>query len=61
MSISKAFFMLTTKTLIRLGGSESSLGAHSFCWVCHEAAHIYVQIIMRLVATGSETDRLSLL
>ena len=30
--------------LIRLGGcpgwSESSLGAHSFCWFCHEVAHI---------------------
>ena len=38
------FFMRTAKTLIRLGGctgwSESSLGAHSFCWFCHEAAHI---------------------
>ena len=34
----------TAKTLIRLGGcpgwSESSLGAQSFCWFCHEAAHI---------------------
>ena len=32
------------KTLIRLGGcpgwSKSSLGAHSFCWVCHVVAHI---------------------
>ena len=32
------------KTLIRLGGcpgwSESSLGAPSFCWFCHEAAHL---------------------
>ena len=32
----------TAKTLIRLGGcpgrSESSLGAHSFCWLCHVAA-----------------------
>ena len=36
--------MRTAKTLIRLGGcpgwSESSLGAHSFCWFCHEAAHV---------------------
>ena len=36
--------MRTAKTLIRLGGcpglSESSLGAQSFCWFCHEAAHI---------------------
>ena len=34
----------TAKTLIRLGGcpgwSESSLGAHSFCWLCHVAAHM---------------------
>ena len=40
----QAFFMRTAKTLIRLGGcpgwSESSLGAQSFCWFCHEAAHI---------------------
>ena len=32
----------TAKTLIRLGGcpgrSESSLGAHSFCWFCHVTA-----------------------
>ena len=32
------------KTLIRLGEcpgwSESSLGAQSFCWFCHEVAHI---------------------
>ena len=25
---------------IRPGWSESSLGAQSFCWFCHEAAHI---------------------
>ena len=35
------------QTLIRLGGcrgwSESSLGTQSFCWFCHEAAHIYLQ------------------
>ena len=32
------------RRLIRLGGcpgwSESSLGAHSFCWYCHVAAHL---------------------
>ena len=32
------------KTLIRLGGcpgwSESLQGAQSFCWFCHEAAHL---------------------
>ena len=36
--------MSTAKTLIRLGGcpglSESLLGAQSFCWFSHEAAHI---------------------
>ena len=35
--------MRTAKTLIRLGEcpgwSESSLGAQSFCWFCHVAAH----------------------
>ena len=34
----------TAKTLIRLGGcpgiSESSLGARSLCWFCHEAAQL---------------------
>ena len=34
----------TAKTLIRLGRcpgwSESSLGAHSFCWFCHVTAHL---------------------
>ena len=39
---SLAIIERTAKTLIRLGGcqgwSESSLGAHSFCWFCHEAA-----------------------
>ena len=38
----------TAKTLIRLGGcpgwSESSLGAQSFRWFCHEAAHITVSL-----------------
>ena len=37
-------FERTAKTLIRSGGcpawSESSLGTQSFCWFCHEAAHI---------------------
>ena len=32
------------RRLVRLGGcpgwSESSLGAHSFCWFCHVAAHM---------------------
>ena len=41
----------TAKTLIRLGGcpgwSESSLGAHSFCWFCHVAAHIIIRLNVR--------------
>ena len=33
----------------RLGWSEFSLGAHSFCWFCHEAAHISdANIIFRI-------------
>ena len=36
--------MKKAKALIRLGGcpgwSEASLGAHSFCWFCHVAAHM---------------------
>ena len=38
--------MQTAKTLTRLGRcpgwSESSLGAHSFCWFCHVAPHIFI-------------------
>ena len=41
--------MQTAKTLIRLGKcpglSESSLGAHSFCWFCHVAAHLFYEEI----------------
>ena len=41
--------MRTAKTLIRLGGcpgwSGSSLGAHSFCWFCHVAAHLALQLV----------------
>ena len=36
---SSATFEPTADTLISLGGSESSLGAQSFCWFCH-AAHL---------------------
>ena len=36
------------RRLIRLGGcpgwSESSLGAHSFCWFCHVVAQILLQL-----------------
>ena len=38
----------TAKTLIRLGRclgwSESSLGAHSFCWFCHVAAQVLIRL-----------------
>ena len=38
----QGFFIRTAKSLIRLDGcpgwSESSLGAHSFCWFCRAAA-----------------------
>ena len=37
------------RRLIRLGGcpgwSESSLGAQSFCWFCHEAAHMMLHLL----------------
>ena len=40
--------MRTAKTLIRLGRypgwHESSLGAQSFCWFCHVAAHILLPV-----------------
>ena len=29
------------------GPSESSLGAHSFCWFCHVAAHFFVQTMIK--------------
>ena len=39
----QTFFMRTAKTLSWLGGcpgwSESSLGAQTLCWFCHDAAH----------------------
>ena len=37
-------YPLSARQRLRLGGcpgwSESSLGAQSFCWFCHEAAHL---------------------
>ena len=43
--------MRTAKALIRLGGcpgwSEPLLGAHSFCWFCHVAAHMLTQKDLR--------------
>ena len=39
-----SYLLSAQRRLIRLGGcpdwSESSLGAHSLCWFCHEADHI---------------------
>ena len=39
-----SYTLSAQRRLIRLGEcpgwSESSLGAHSFCWFCHEAAHL---------------------
>ena len=49
----QAFFMRTAKTLIRPGGcpglSESSPGAQSFCWFCHEAAHIHLYMYVYIL------------
>ena len=40
------------KTLIRLGvcpgRSESSLGAHSFCWFCHVGAQMPLRHVIKL-------------
>ena len=56
----QAFFMRTAKTLIRLGGrpgwSESSLGAQSFCWFCHEAA----QMIRMFTVIYSKTGKVGI-
>ena len=56
----QAFFMRTAKTLIRLGGcpgwSESSLGAHSFCWFCHVAAQM-VSILSDNKVSFPDNDR----
>ena len=42
--------MRTAKTLISLGiWSESSLGAHSFCWFYHVAAHISFRHVTKCV------------
>ena len=45
--------MRTAKTLIKLGGcpgwSESSLGAQSLCWFCHEAAHFVLFLLWSFV------------
>ena len=51
----------TAKTLIRLGGcsgwSESSLGAHWFCWCCRVAAHLLNVSI--LIFYSLETESIS--
>ena len=36
--------MPTAKTLIRLGGSESSLGHMPFCLFCREAAQFFFSV-----------------
>ena len=55
---SLATLQRTAKTLIRLGGcpgwSKSSLGAQSFCWFCHAAAHFI--FIHRYTGGGTTTD-----
>ena len=39
--------MRTAKTLIRLGGSESSIGAHSLCWFVMSRLMFYFVNISR--------------
>ena len=57
----RSYLLSTQWRLIRLGGcpgwSESSLGAHSFCWFCHVAAHI---LKLRIIAVwpGSNEIRI---
>ena len=45
------------KTLIRLGGcpgwSESSLGAHLFCWFCHETSYLMLKASFCILHKGS--------
>ena len=52
--------MRTAKTLNRLGGcpgrSESSLGAHSFCWSCHVMANLRRQTLTSLPKDKSIWD-----
>ena len=53
----QAFFMRTAQTLIRLGRclgwSGSSLGAQSFCWFCHESAHMCDSRDWEMIRTAS--------
>ena len=42
--------------LIRLGWSESSLGAQTFCWFCHEAAQISLIMLCLLDQTNWKTN-----
>ena len=55
----------TAKTLIRLDGcpgwSESSLGAHSFCWFWHVAAHIAFCMSILANILGQELNILVIL
>ena len=43
----------TNKMIVRPGWSESSLGAQSFCWFCHEAFHLSRIHLGRLSALSS--------
>ena len=59
-----AFFMRTAKSLSRLGGCpnlyESSLGAHSFCWFCHVAAHKEFLVNLESSCIGNQTKFLTI-
>ena len=41
-----SYSMSTQWRLIRLGWSESSLGAQLFCWFCHEVAHMFYLLFL---------------
>ena len=41
ISLAIRYPLSAQRRLIRLGWSESSLGAQSICWFCHEVAQIY--------------------
>ena len=55
----QTLFMRTANTLIGLGGcpgwSESSLCAQSFCWFCHETAHMFLLGLFNFILLQSMT------
>ena len=59
-----SYRMSAQRRLIRLGGcpswSESSLGAQSFCWFCHEAAHYYHKVLIHVYQKNSTVQSYSL-